>query len=116
MLKIRNYTVLPALPEVLKDLQTIAGNMFWSWNPEFIDLFERIDSNLWNTCGHNPVKLLGSASQERLNALAENQGFLAELQKATDKLKTYLEGPNWFSSVSSNVKDFTLAYFSAEFG
>jgi starch phosphorylase len=116
MLKIRNYTVLPALPEVLKDLQTIACNMFWSWNPEFIDLFERIDSNLWNSCSHNPVKLLGSVSQERLNGLAENQGFLAELQKAADKLKTYLDGPNWFSSTCSNVKDFTLAYFSAEFG
>jgi len=39
MLKIRNYTVMPALPEALKELETIAGNLFWSWNPELIDLF-----------------------------------------------------------------------------
>ncbi|MGA2172381.1 MAG: alpha-glucan family phosphorylase [Sedimentisphaerales bacterium] len=116
MLKIRNYTVLPALPEQLKDLEAIAANLYWSWTPEFIDLFERIDSTLWNNCGHNPVKLLGSVSQERLNALAENHGFLAELQKASEKLKSYLEGPNWFKSVYSSQNKIVLAYLSAEFG
>jgi glycogen phosphorylase len=116
MLKIRNYTVLPALPESLKDLQAIAANLFWSWNPELADLFARIDTTLWNNCGHNPVKMLGNVSQERLNALAENQGFLAEVQKAADKVKTYLEGPNWFKTACSTSKNLTLAYFSAEFG
>ncbi|MCJ7729574.1 MAG: alpha-glucan family phosphorylase [Sedimentisphaerales bacterium] len=116
MLKIRNYTVLPALPETLKDLQAIAANLFWSWNPELADLFARIDSSLWHNCGHNPIKLLGNVSQERLNALAENQGFLAEVQKAADKVKTYLEGPNWFKTACSASSNLTLAYFSAEFG
>lgn len=116
MLKIRNYTVMPALPEALKDLEVIAGNLFWSWNPELIDLFARIDPALWSSCGHNPVKLLGSVSQERLNALAENQGFLAEVQKAADKLKSYLEEHKWFSSVCSKESKVSLAYFSAEFG
>ena len=49
MLKIRNYTVLPALPEVLNDLQAIAVNLFWSWNPELIDLFSRIDPAIVDT-------------------------------------------------------------------
>ena len=116
MLKIRNYTVLPALPEVLNDLQALAVNLFWSWNPELIDLFSRIDPAMWNTCGHNPVKLLGNVSQERLNALAENQGFLAELKKASDKLQSYLDGPTWFQTVCPKSTKMTLAYFSAEFG
>ncbi len=116
MLKIRNYTVLPALPEVLTDLQAIAVNLFWSWNPESIDLFSRIDPTLWQSCGHNPVKLLGSVPQERLNSLAENQGFIAELKKASEKLQAYLEGPTWFDSVCPKSTKMTLAYFSAEFG
>ena len=116
MLKIRNYTVLPALPEALTDLQAIAVNLFWSWNPESIDLFSRIDPALWQSCGHNPVKLLGSVPQERLNALAKNQGFLAELKKASEKLQSYLEGPTWFDSVCPKSTKMTLAYFSAEFG
>ncbi len=116
MLKIRNYTVLPALPEVLSDLEVIAGNLFWSWNHELGDLFSRIDNKLWDSCGHNPVKLLGNISQDRLNALAENEGFVAELRKAADKLKSYLAGPNWFTSACSEPEKFTLAYLSAEFG
>jgi len=116
MLKIRNYTVLPAIPEVLKDLEAIAANMFWSWNPELIDLFSRIDPGLWNNCGHNPIKMLGNVSQERLNALAENQGFLAELKKAKEKLQSYLEAHTWFKSVCPRTTKITLAYFSAEFG
>jgi starch phosphorylase len=116
MLRIRNYTVLPALPENLKGLEVIAANLFWSWNPDFIDLFERIDSHLWASSGHNPVKLLGSVPQERLNALAENQGFLAELKKAVDKLNSYLESPTWFHKAVAGKHKITITYFSAEFG
>ena len=74
-----NFTVLPALPDSLKDLELIAANMFWSCNLEFVSLFKRIDSNLWSACGHNPVKLLGNISQLKLETLAKNQGFLGEL-------------------------------------
>jgi len=116
MLKIRNYTVLPALPEPLKDLDTIAFNMFWSWNRQFIDLFKRIDPALWSACGHNPVKLLGNISQQRLDKLAEDHGFLSELQHAADTLKSYLEGPSWFNTSCSGTAKPLIAYFSAEFG
>ena len=48
MPNVRSFTVLPALPKPLKDLELIARNMFWVWNPEFIELFRRIDNNLWS--------------------------------------------------------------------
>ncbi len=113
---VRSFTVLPALPEPLKDLEIIAKNMFWSWNSEFVEIFTRIDSNLWSSCGHNPVKLLGSVSQAKLDALAENQGFLGQLQRAGEKLRAYLERPTWYESVCSKCSEPVIAYFSAEFG
>lgn len=113
---VRSFTVLPALPDSLKDLDTVAKNMFWSWNSEFLEVFKRIDSNLWAACGHNPVKLLGSVSQEKLDLLAENQGFLGQLQSATEKLKSHCERPNWYEKVCSESTEPTIAYFSAEFG
>jgi len=116
MPSVRSFTVLPALPGSLKDLEIIAKNMFWSWNPEFVEIFKRIDSNLWNACGHNPVKLLGSVSQEQLEALAENQGFLCQLQRAAEKLKSYLDGPAFQAGTCSQPCESTIAYFSAEFG
>ena len=77
---VRSFTVLPTLPDILKDLDIIARNMFWSWNPEFLELFKRIDTDLWSASGHNPVKMLGSVSQAKLDELSSNQGFLGQLQ------------------------------------
>lgn len=116
MPSVRNFTILPALPDPLKDLETIAANMFWSWNPEYTELFRRIDKKLWASSGHNPVKMLGSVPQERLAELAENRGFLGELQRATEKLNRYLEAPCWFDQMCAGTKEPTIAYFSAEFG
>ena len=116
MPEVHNFMVLPALPDSLKDLEIIAGNMFWSWNTEFVDLFKRVDSDLWTACGHNPVKFLGNVSQQRLEAVAENQGYLCQLQRAVEKLKSYLDGPTWFEKVCSKHSKPLIAYFSAEFG
>ncbi len=113
---VRSFRVLPALPEPLKDLEFIARNMFWSWNSEYVELFKRIENNLWGTCGHNPVKLLGSISQDKLETLAKNQGFLGQLQRASEKLRSYLESPTWFSKLCPETGRPQIAYFSAEFG
>jgi len=113
---VRNFTVLPALPDSLKGLEAIARNMFWSWNHDFVELFKRIDSNLWTACGHNPISFLGNVSQERLEAVAENQGFLCQLKQAVEKLNSYLNGTTWFEKVSAKHSKPLIAYFSAEFG
>ncbi len=116
MPSVHNFTVLPTLPESLKDLEIIAKNMFWSWNYEFTELFKRIDGNLWTACDHNPVKFIGNISQAKLEELAQNQGFLHELQQATEKLKSYLDEPTWFEKVCAKCTEPVIAYFSAEFG
>jgi len=113
---VRSFTVLPALPEQLKDLDFIARNMYWSWNSDLLELFRRIDSNLWSACGHNPVKLLGSVSQEKLEELSNNQGFLGQLRSAGEQLRSYLEQQTWYEKVCSKPNEPSIAYFSAEFG
>ena len=116
MPSVRSFTVLPALPDALKDLDFISRNMFWAWNSEFVAIFKRIDKNLWDKCGHNPVKLLGSVSQEDLESLTENQGFLCQLERVADKLRSYQKSPTWFESKFPKGTKPTIAYFSAEFG
>ncbi len=116
MPNVRSFRVLPAMPDELKDLEFLARNMFWCWNLDLVELFKRIDSNLWKGCGYNPVRLLGSVSQERLQELTKNHSFLCELKRATDKLKTYMSSPTWFHRASSDDPVQVIAYFSAEFG
>jgi len=116
MQTIRTFTVLPSLPEALKDLNVIANNMHWSWNTEVTDLFRRIDYDLWKQCLHSPVKMLGMVSQARLEDLARNEGFLYQLKQAMEKLETNTTGTTWFDKVHGETTKPVIAYFSAEFG
>jgi glycogen phosphorylase len=116
MPSVRSFTILPALPDSLQELETLARNMFWAWNSQFVEVFKRIDASLWTQCGHNPVKLLGSVSQTRLEALAKNESFLVELKRAGETLRSYLHGPTWYEKVTAGMAKPLIAYFSAEFG
>jgi len=117
MKTVRTFTVKPSLPDALKDLYTVAGNLYWSWHYEITELFRRIDYDLWKQCAHNPVKMLGMVSQARLEDLARNEGFLYQLQQAKETLEKTLNSPSWFDKIYAREgQNPTIAYFSAEFG
>jgi starch phosphorylase len=75
-----------------------------------------MDSNLWDKTNHNPIKLLGSIDQKKLNQLSTNSSFLSHLDRAYNRLKTYMEEETWFQKTYGDLKDFSIAYFSTEFG
>jgi starch phosphorylase len=115
--RIRSFEVVPALPEALEPLLEIAHNLWWSWQPPAVDLFVRLDRTLWEQTQHNPVKLLGTVSQQRLEAAAQDDGFLAAMEQVHASLKRHLKRTPWHQSVDPDVpSDATIAYFSAEFG
>ncbi|MBM3187461.1 MAG: DUF3417 domain-containing protein, partial [Chloroflexi bacterium] len=58
MRPIRTFTVIPSLPPALERLRELAGNLRWAWDHATIELFRRLDSDLWETSGHNPVLML----------------------------------------------------------
>ena len=116
MPKVRSFMILPALPAPLKALETVARNMYWTWDADAEALFRRIDGKVWAACGNNPVKLLGSISQNRLDELAQNEGFLSELKRTVERLGSYLESTTWFEKTCLQPTNPSIAYFSAEFG
>lgn len=115
-MKINKFTVVPALPERLSRLRDLAYNLKWSWNPEALGLFQRLDHKLWNETYHNPVEILGRISQSRLEDLAKDEGFIAHLDRVSESFKTYLDGPNWFTQTYGSSQALSIAYFSAEYG
>jgi starch phosphorylase len=112
---LRRLTVRATLPEPLTALASLVMNLRWSWHPETRDLFEALDPELWQACGGDPVKVLGEVSAERLAALAEDPGFLRQLQVVAADLRTYLDAPHWYQSLGEEAPA-SIAYFSAEFG
>ena len=76
----RKFVVVPSLPDKLRQLWDLAYNLWWCWNPEAIEMFRRIDRDLWEQIYHNPVAMLGVVSPERLEQLATDDGFLVHAQ------------------------------------
>jgi starch phosphorylase len=112
---LRRFTVRAALPEPLTPLTQLVTNLRWSWHPETRDLFEALDPALWQSCGGDPVTVLGEVSAERLAQLAKDRRFLRRLQDAVDDLEEYLSTPRWYQSLGAEAPA-GIAYFSAEFG
>ncbi len=114
--RIRAFEVVPSLPEPLKPLLEIANNIWWTWHPEAVDLFVRLDRELWDATKHNPVKLLGACPQERLDTAARDEGFLNSLEHAVANLRRHLKRTPWLDKEKKTPGPFTIAYFCAEFG
>jgi len=114
---IRTFTVVPSLPERLEPLRTLAYNLRWAWHHETIELFRRLDADLWESTSHNPVLMLGRVDQHTLERLAVDEGFLAHLARATEDLSDYMSEPStWFERTHGPTDGPVVAYFSAEFG
>ncbi|KPK73796.1 MAG: alpha-glucan phosphorylase [Phycisphaerae bacterium SM23_30] len=112
----RSFVVVPSLPDNLKPLKEIAYNLWWTWDHDAIDMFRRLDRELWKASNHNPVMMLGKMKQERLEKVSRDDGFLAHLERVCKKMDAYMRGPRWYDSIDHSKKPATIAYFSAEFG
>ena len=95
----------------------MANNLWWSWNTEFLRLFQRIDMDLWEQSNKNPVKFLKHVSQEKLEDAAKDVTFLKEYDKIVEEFEDYMNSKNtWFSKNYPEEKGDLIAYFSAEYG
>ena len=117
MQPICTFTVIPSLPTALEHLRELAYNLWWAWNLEAIDLFRRLDRDLWEESHHNPVQMLGTVRQERLEEAAEDEGFLAHLERVYNQFARYMKSQNtWYNKNHGASEEPCIAYFSAEFG
>jgi glycogen phosphorylase len=114
--KLHRFTVIPSLPKELAGLQRIAYNLWWTWEPQAIELFKRMDPELWRETRHNPVQMLGILQQASLDGLQANEGFMAHLAGVDEKLQEYISGKTWFDKTHNDRNTTKIAYFSMEFG
>ena len=116
MRPLRTFVIEPCLPKELSLLPDIAHNLWWAWHGDAQDLFRRLDRELWETCHHNPVAILGSIDQSRLSEMATDEGFLSHLQRVHRELSEYLATPGWWTKTYGADTKPLVAYFCAEFG
>jgi len=108
--------VHPRIPERLKRLEELAGNLWYSWDRPTRALFSLLHPGLWNAVGHNPRAFLRRVDEKRLLEAAEDPVFLGNFNKVLSAYDTYhseplrRDGSEWLRSGD------LVAYFCAEFG
>jgi starch phosphorylase len=105
-------------PQVIYDkCCTLAGNLWWTWHPEVINLFRDLDPIRWRQLDHNPIALLREFTPERLAARAAEMVLFSRINYAHRRLKEYMANTQlWAKTQAGVLGSKPVAYFSAEFG
>ena len=115
MKNFQTFQVHPNIPENLAFLEILSRNMWWCWKKDAIELFRRIDPPLWVESGRNPIAFLAKIPQKRFEQLAEDDGYLAQLNRVRETFQSWVLDPAKHENVLFNPGE-TIAYFSMEFG
>ncbi len=109
--------IFPHLPERISGLEDLAENLWWSWNPGARMLFKTLDRQGWKESGHNPDKMLRDISPEVLQKAVSDPYFLRRYDEVKIEFAAYTKQKecHLLKSVSED-HNYTVAYFSAEFG
>ena len=93
-------------PTTLQKLESLAANLWWSWHPEAIALFRRLNPGAFRTAGNSPVAALRAADP----ALLDDAEYAAEVDEVWDRFRAYMDAPGKHADAPRT------AYFCMEFG
>ncbi|HWA98213.1 MAG TPA: alpha-glucan family phosphorylase [Pirellulales bacterium] len=107
----------PNSPTLYEKCVALANNLWWTWQPEVVNLFRDLDPIRWRQLDHNPIALLSEFTPERLDMRAAELVLYSRINHAYRRLKEYLVSTQTWSTTHAGVLGSKpVAYFSAEFG
>jgi glycogen phosphorylase len=105
------------LPKRLSRLGELAYNLWWTWQPEAARLFSRMDNNLWERLGHNPIRFLREVGRPRLSEASKDKEYRDLYDRVFAEFDAYMEqADTWTSRAHPELTGRPIAYFSMEFG
>jgi len=105
------------LPKRIARLGELAYNLWWTWQPEAARLFGKLDYDLWERLGHNPIRLLREVERARLNLAASDKDYLALYDEIVTAFDSYVsDSRTWTVRTHPEFDSNPVAYFSMEFG
>ncbi len=105
----QKFIVESDLPVRLAPLRELSRNLWWVWNNEARDLFQYIDDKIWESCEHNPVKLLEQVTYQRFRELEKDEVFTRMMDTTYEKFRNYMQEREALEKPQ-------IAYFSMEYG
>jgi len=111
-----NLEVQPKIPSQLARLEELANDLLYSWDRNVRQLFYRLDSSLWQPCGHSPKVFLRRVAQQRLEDALHDQVFMEDYNRVLSVYDTYHQKNKQQHVDHFNEDRDLIAYFCAEFG
>ncbi len=103
--------------QIVNKLRELARNLWWTWQPNVIELFRELDPGLWHETDHNPVEFLDRIPQDQLVRRASEMALISRIDYASRRLNEYLpNNESWGATYASTLRARPVAYFSMEFG
>ena len=91
------------LPKRINRLGELAYNLWWTWQPEAARVFGRLDYDLWENLGHNPIQLLRKIGRARLNQAADEKEYLALYDRVFASFDAYMtQTETWAAQLTPN--------------
>jgi len=104
----------PATGLGIDALKELALNLHWSWNHAADELWEALDSDLWEAT-QNPWVILRTVSHDKIKDLLATPKFQERLSKLLQHKREHFSADAWFQKEHRGATLSLVAYFSMEF-
>jgi starch phosphorylase len=110
------HAFLPrTIPGELQVLTDLALDLHWTWSHAGDAVWRTVSPEIWEWT-RNPWLILQDISEERLEQLAGDERFMAELRYLVAKHAHYLATSGWYGRQPHDAGIKGIAYFSMECG
>ena len=98
---------------MLEELNQLAYDLLWTWQPRIEALFRTIDPELWRSTRENPVLLINQLGEAGVQRALEREEVQHALEEARAAYRAYYDRNPRFMDAHAPM---AIAYFSLEFG
>jgi len=78
-------------PSFVERLQTLARNLWWTWNPQAQQIFHDLSPLIWERSSHNAVEVLREVSHTELVARLHDSEFQNRVRRVLEDFESYME-------------------------
>jgi starch phosphorylase len=98
----------------LSALRELASDLWWTWDPESVALFQELAPHRWDHVNHNATALLQELTPGEVAGIEARPDLAARIQAALDRREAVLSGPTWAQQQLPELG--RVVYLSMEFG
>ena len=105
------------LTRLVSGLNTLAHNLWWTWNQDAQEIFQELSPRGWQNLYHNAVAVLHEVSEYELRVRLQEPEFARRVSAVLLDFDEYMNEKNtWGHQNAAALQKNPVAYFTAEFG